>query len=347
MKAAVFTDGGRVELVGLPRPACGAGEVLLEVAACDVLETDPAATPAGQVPGRAMAGIVAEVGLGIKRWSPGNRLAIGAAVHCGVCHYCRRGLFNLCDRLKLFGRDFAGGLAEFALLNREVVDHGIVNKVPDGLRLSHAVLADAVAAALAVHDDLAVSETDTVALLGCGAAGLLHFQLLDVRDASVIIVEPSSSLLERAERDFDVQFTVNSTAVDVAEAVIELTEGLGADVVISPAHSPEALGLAVSAGRKRSRIALLGAPPNGRAELDVTAVHQRELRIFGSTSYHPGYHARALDALASGALHCDKLITAYPLEQAERALRDARGGETLLPVICPRDDAAASPALPS
>ena len=333
MRAVVLNGAGQLETTTLPRPECGPGEVLLQVSACG-LPADGFEQGTRQVPGHEIAGVIAEVGLGVPSWKPGSRLALGGDVHCGVCHYCRHGLFNLCNQLRRLGRDLPGGMSEYVLLSREVVDHGIINKIPEGLSFVHASMADLLSPILAIHEDLAIARLETVAVMNCGIAGILHSELLQGLEANVILVDSSATLLQRAEREFDVEATIDSSKEDVVKAVVELTEGLGADVVLVMTRWREDLGRSAAMVRKRGRIALLGGVLTGGVLLDA-GIHRREVRLFGSYSYHPNYHARALETLASGAVRCDRFASVYRMEEAAGALHEMRSGTTLKAVIVP------------
>jgi len=93
--------------------------------------------------------------------------------------------------------------------------------------------------------------------------------------------------------------------------------------------------------RKRGRVGLFGGLPAAEAQapIDINRVHYGELRLVGNFSYHPRYHARALEALASGAVRCDKLITTYDLEDTEKALHDIKAGRVLKAVVIPNQGA--------
>ena len=76
------------------------------------------------------------------------------------------------------GRDLPGGMSEYVLLSREVVDHGIINKIPEGLSFVHASMADLLSPILAIQEDLAIERLETVAVMNCGIVGILHSELL-------------------------------------------------------------------------------------------------------------------------------------------------------------------------
>ena len=98
MKAAVFYGKGNLQIVDLPRPVAGEGEVLVKVLACGVCGTDvhiyhgdegAAKTPAGTVLGHEFAGIIEEVGAGVTTVKVGDRVCVDPNQLCGSCRWCR------------------------------------------------------------------------------------------------------------------------------------------------------------------------------------------------------------------------------------------------------------------
>lgn len=126
--------GGRLHRVerAIPRP--GAGEMLVEVAACGVCRTDlhvldgeiPARYPI--VPGHEIVGHVREIGPGVEGFAPGDRVGIPWLGHtCGVCPYCRSHRENLCDHPEFTGATRDGGYATHV-----VADAHYCFALPDG-----------------------------------------------------------------------------------------------------------------------------------------------------------------------------------------------------------------------
>lgn len=341
MRAVLFEGQEQLRVADVPRPECGPGEVLLRIAACGICGGDArsyfnvdAFTGKVRIPGHEMTGVVTQVGE-YAPWRVGDRLALAADIHCGHCWYCQREHFNVCDTLRILGKHLNGGLAEYMLLTRDILEHGIVNRVPDDLSLQHAAISEPLCSVLATHDDLAIQEGETVAVLGPGPMGILHHELLQARGARVILIGRSPKRLERARRDFNVQCIVDGSTEDVIERVRALTNGVGADVAICAAPSPSAVQQATWLVRKRGRIGLFGGLPVNQREvpLDINRIHYGELQLVGNFSYHPRQHQRALDLLASGAIDCDRLITTYSLDQTRQGLHDIRDGNVMKAVV--------------
>jgi len=104
----------------------------------------------------------------VREWKVGERIALAADVHCGECHFCRRGIYNMCDDLRILGKHLSGALADYMLLSRDILDRGIIHRVPQGLKTLHAALSEPLSSVLASHDELAIASGETVVILAAG-----------------------------------------------------------------------------------------------------------------------------------------------------------------------------------
>src|SRR6202011_503740 len=108
MRAGVYRGPGRVATESVPVPEIAEGEVLIRVAACGVCGTDLKKIQHGfiappQIFGHEVAGTVAAVGTGVRRWKEGDRVVSFHHVPCGACFYCDRRLFSQCPAYKKVG----------------------------------------------------------------------------------------------------------------------------------------------------------------------------------------------------------------------------------------------------
>jgi propanol-preferring alcohol dehydrogenase len=136
MRAMLFTGvDAPLQEADLPRPGPGPGQVRLEVAACGVCRTDLhivdgelAEPKLPLVLGHQIVGKVGDVGDGVTRFSPGQRVGVPwLGWTCGECRYCRSGRENLCDRARFTGYDIDGGYAE-----ETVADERFCFPIPEG-----------------------------------------------------------------------------------------------------------------------------------------------------------------------------------------------------------------------
>ncbi len=130
-----------LELVGLPDPVPGPGEVRVAVSACGVCRTDLHLAEGDleprrprTVPGHEVVGVVDALGPGSERFQVGDRVGVAwLRGTCGRCRWCRSGAENLCPDARFTGWDADGGFADLV-----VVDEAYAYRLPDGLDDAHA-----------------------------------------------------------------------------------------------------------------------------------------------------------------------------------------------------------------
>ena len=340
MKAAVLVGAGEFEIRAVPDPVAPDDVLVLKVEACGVCGSDlrrwkegPPEGVDGLIPGHEVAGVVLEAGPNVAEYAPGDRLAIAPDVHCGQCYYCQRGMYNLCDSLRLVGitPGYPGGFAEKMVLTHEILVNGIVHRLPDGLSFIEGALAEPCSSVLATHQKAGTSLDDTVVVMGAGPAGCLHVAVAKARGARVILSEPVENRREMAQR-FEPEAIVDPFHEDLDARVRQLTAGVGADIVICANPVAATQTQAVEIVRKGGRVVLYGGLPkaNPMTYLDANRIHYGEIEVVGAFSYHPSFHELALEVLARGLIPADCLIThTFPLKSIQEAFETAASGDAL------------------
>jgi len=248
-------------------------------------------------------------------------------------------MYNLCNNLRFLGitPGYPGGFADKMVLTGEILTNGIVHPMPDGLSFSYAAIAEPCCSVLAMHESLRTSLGDTVVVLGAGPIGCLHVAIAKARGASAIVSEPVKQRLEMVQA-FEPDATIDPTSEDVVACVRELTDGLGADIVVCANPVASTQTQAVEMVRKRGTIVLFGGLPkaNPMTTLDGNIIHYGEITVVGAFSYHPTYHELALDLLNRGVIPADLLISdTFPLEKVGAAFEAAASGDVLKVVVTP------------
>ena len=344
MRAAYLTGKQQFEIREIDSPKPGPKDVVVEIKACGVCGADlrrwkegPGHEPV--VAGHEASGVVIAAGSEVKRFAMGDTVAIAPDIHCGECYYCRHARYNLCDSLHFLGitPGYPGGLAEQMLLTDEVLTLGVVHRMLEGLSFEHAAVSEPCSSVLACHERVGTSIGDVVLVMGAGPIGCIHTAVAHARGARVIISEPSD-IRRRLAEALEPELMIDPFNQDVGEAVRSMTDGRGADVVICANPVPATQTQAVEVVRKQGKVMLFGGLPKSdhMVSLDGNRIHYGEIEVIGSFSYHPTYHALALEALAHGIIPADKLITAtYPLDKVGKAFEAAAGGEALKILIKP------------
>ena len=340
MKAAYVTGPMQIELRESPIPVVPADGILVTVKACGVCGSDLRRWREGAhahedllIAGHEIAGIVMAVGEHVKDYCVGDRLAIAPDVHCGKCYYCEHGFYNLCTHLHLIGitPGYNGGFAEYMVLTPEVLSGGIVHPIPEELSFAQAALAEPLSSVLAAHEEAGTRLGDVVVVMGAGPIGCLHITVAKARGARVILSEPSTVRRQIAER-FGPELIVDPMEQNLVDEVRRVTDERGADIAICANPVAATHAQAVELVRKRGTVVLFGGLPkkDPMTTLDGNRIHYSEIRVIGTFSYHPSYHALALETIKRGIVKSEDIIThTFPLDEIDQAFQTASSGDAL------------------
>jgi L-iditol 2-dehydrogenase len=324
MQALVLTDYRKLELQDVDRPKIGPNDVLVRVAACGICGSDVHGydgSSGRRVPpiimGHEAAGTIAEVGSAVHGVQVGDRVTFDSTISCGRCEACLRGDVNLCVHRRVLGVSCAdyrqhGAFAEFV-----AVPQNILYPLPRDLPFEHAALIEPVSVAVHAVDRLQVVPGERAVVVGSGMIGLFVIQALRVAGChEVIAIDLDEQRLEIAKKLGATQ-TVNSSQTDAVAAVMELTEGKGANVAVEVVGNAAALATAIGCTRRGGRIGLIGNLA-AEAPFPLQSVVTRELTLIGNCA-SAGEYPRAIELVASGAIRVKPLINAVaPLAEGPR-----------------------------
>ncbi len=224
-----------------------------------ILKGDVPETTPGTVLGHEAVGTVQDVGAGVSTVSAGDRVLMSCISSCGRCRFCKEGHYGLCAGGGgwIFGHLINGLQAEYA---RVPFADNSVYKVPERLSDEQVLfLADILPTSYEVGVlNGMVSPGDTVAIVGAGPIGLAA--ILTARlytPGRIVAIDLADSRLESARR-FGADTTINNGNEDAVAQVMELTDGLGADVAFEAVGVPETFELAADLIRPGGRVANIG-----------------------------------------------------------------------------------------
>src|SRR3954449_4682206 len=329
VRALVFESfGGPLGVREVPDPAPAPDGVVVRVAAGGLCRSDWHAWQGHDpdvvlphVPGHELAGTVAAVGAGVRRWSVGDRVTVPFVNACGRCAQCAAGDHQVCVRQTQPGFTHWGSLAEYVAL--DAADVNLV-AVPDELDLATAAALGCryATAFRAVVQVAGVRAGEWVAVHGCGGVGLSAVQTAAAAGARVVAVDVAPGALALA-RQLGAEHAVPG-AGDVPAAVVELTGG-GAHVSLDALGAPSTCANSVRSLRPRGRHVQVGLlpPAQGRAELPMERVIALELQVLGSHGMAAHTYPELLGLIASGRLDPRRLVTReLPLDDAATALAE-------------------------
>ena len=346
MKVARFYAPGDIRIEDMPEPTAGPAELKLRVRNTSTCGTDLKIFRHGhhhidppRVIGHEIAGEVVEVGSEVGGWAAGDRVQVIAAIPCGECPDCLRGWMTICPNQLSMGYHFEGGFAEYMIVPANVLKVDGVNRIPDGVTYAEASVAEPLACVLNGQELARVGDGDTVVVVGAGPIGCLHVRLARARGAeNVHMVELNRGRLDMAANLVKPDAAICAAEVDPIQAVLELTGGRGADVVITASAAGKTQEDALKMVARRGRISFFGGLPkdNPIIACDSNLVHYRELTIVGANGSSPDHNKKALELIATGAVPVADLITHHlPLEKVLEAIDVVAGGTAIKVTIEP------------
>jgi S-(hydroxymethyl)mycothiol dehydrogenase len=341
-----------VETILVPDP--GPGEALVKVQACGVCHTDLHYREGGindEFPfllGHEAAGVVEAVGDGVTDLAPGDFVILNWRAVCGSCRSCLRGRPQYCFNTHnasqpmtlADGTPLSPALGIGAFAEKTLVHSGQCTKVnPNAPAEVAGLLGCGVMAGIgAAINTGGVTRGDSVAVLGCGGVGdaaIAGARLAGAR--TIIAVDLDPTKLEWAQR-FGATHTVNARENDVVEAIRELTDGNGADVVIDAVGRPETFKQAFYARDHAGTAVLVGVPtPDMQLELPLIDVFSRGGAV-KSSWYGDCLPSRdfpmLIDLHLQGRLDLGAFVTeTIGLEDVEKAFEDMHHGRVLRSVV--------------
>jgi propanol-preferring alcohol dehydrogenase len=300
----------------LPDPEPGPGQVLISVHACGVCRTDLhildgelTEPKLPLVPGHQIVGTVVGAGEGAERFAAGERVGVPwLGWTCGVCRYCTSGRENLCDRARFTGYDLDGGYAELA-----VADQRFCFPIPDGYPDEQA--APLLCAGLIGYRALRLlGEAERIGLYGFGASAHILCQVAVHQGRRVFaFTREGDEETQAFARELGAEWAGSSEG--------PAPEELDGAIVFAPAGALMTAALRASA--KGARVISAG-------------IHMSEIPAF---PYEILWGERSLGSVANltrqdgeeflriaPQVPVRTEVEVHPLEEANRALDDIRGG---------------------
>jgi L-iditol 2-dehydrogenase len=346
VKAATFHAPGDLRIEDIPEPGAGPHELKLRMRATATCGTDAKIWRHGhhrldppQVIGHELAGEVVEVGDQVGGWAIGDRVQVIAAVPCGDCRACKADAMTVCPNQTSMGYQYPGGFAEYMIVPQQVLKVDGVNRIPEGLSYAEASTTEPLACALNAQELARVGDGDVVVVMGAGPIGCMHVRLArSLGAAAVYLVDVNADRLKLSADRVHPEAAIDGSTEDVVEAVMKLTDGRGADVVITAAPAAIAQEQAIAMAAPQGRISFFGGLPKDDPYIrcDSNIVHYRELFLIGANGSSPDHNRRALELIATGAVPVDDLIThRLPLDQVHDAIEAVISGEAIKVVVEP------------
>ena len=345
MKALYLTDVQTVEYKEVPTPECPDDGLLIKIDSVGLCGSDVRTYMVGHpkikypvIIGHENAGIVEQVGKDVKGdWKVGDKVVANPAIPCGKCYYCVNKMPGLCQHLEVAGTSFPGGFAQYMVFPGTMLDKGQIIKVPADAELEPMILAELLASVIKAQDCLKVGMGETVVIIGSGPIGCLHAQIAKLHGATkIIMADLNKNRLDKCHGFGGTHFIVSSEE-NLVERVMEITDGIGADVVIvaCPATEPHQQGLQML--RKEGRLSIFGGlnKNNPWSTMDGNLIHYNRLSVIGAYSYSAAEFALGYELIRAGKIDTNLITHKLPLSKMEDGVKAIQSGDAIKVVLKP------------
>jgi threonine dehydrogenase-like Zn-dependent dehydrogenase len=309
---ALYYDGDLKLRQDYPAPRPTPGEALVRVTRAGICNTDLEVVRGYMdfrgVLGHEFVGVVEEVrdpagacdDAVVERDLRGERVVGEINVYCGECPTCRRGDTIHCPYRSSLGIEKRDG----AFADYLVLPVRNLHPVPAGISDEQAIFVEPLAAALEILEQVHITPSDRVIVLGDGKLGLLVAQALALTGCELLALGRHEEKLAILQR--------RGIATQLAD---ELPQG-GADIVVDCTGNPAGFAAARALVRPRGTL-VLKSTFHGDATIDLTSLAVDEINLVGSRC---GPFVPAVRLLAMGVVDVDSLLHAtYPLDEGLRA----------------------------
>lgn len=330
MQATVLVAPHKVEVREVPRPnITEPGDVVLRVEKTAICGTDlhpyegRLELEADVILGHEFLGTVVEAGDAVGQFSAGDRAVVSCVVHCGNCRSCRRGDPARCFGSRIFGMGIAlggldGGQAEYVLVpNADMV----MRRMPDVVQSSDEDLLFAGDILTTGYEAVrrAIRPGDVVAVVGAGPVGLCAVMSAVALGAErVIVVDQVTERLKEAEALG--ARAVNFAEVDPYDAVLDLSDWRGADVVVDAVGHPSAIATACKIVAGGGTISVPGAYVEEEIPMPFGDLWLRGIKLVNGVANIVTYMDEVIALTEAGKLRPAQIIShRLPMSQAPEA----------------------------
>lgn len=332
MKAIRFMQPEVIEYSEIPVPQVGRNEILAEIAYAGFCATDielltgemvhikNGNTTYPIIPGHEWSGTVVAVGEDVRDFKVGDHITSDVSLGCGECENCRQGHYNLCPNREVIGsyRNRQGVFAQYV-----AVPQRHAYKVPEGLGLEEAALAEPAATAMYAVSRARIPAGAEVLVIGDGPIGQLAAQLANIAGASKVILAGSWDAKLAIAKECGIAATINYHNEDVAQRAAELTNG-GPEIIIETSGNNSALVTAVKALKPTGRVVAVSWYNGAMVDVPMNTLIVKDAELVGILA-SPNSFTPVLRYMAEGKLNVKPLIThVLPLEKLPEAVEMVR-----------------------
>jgi len=321
MKALFLTAVGKTEVREIEMPQPGPEEVLLKIGMVGFCGGDLNGFKGlfelqeyPNILGHEVGGIIEQIGSHVPdSFKIGQKATIYPYLNCGTCISCRKNRRNACQDNKTMGVRRPGAMTKYIAIHWQDLF------VSDKLSLRELALVEPLTVGFHAAARGRISSEDCVAVIGCGIVGMGAIASAVNRGANVIAIDIDESKMEIAKK-IGAANTINSSKVDLHQALSEITNGDGPDVIIEAVGNSFTYRAAVEEVAYTGRVVCIGYAKS-TVEFNTGLFVRKEIEILGSRNCTNEF-PEVIEYLEKGKFPVDDVISmVVSIDEAGAALQ--------------------------
>ena len=336
MKVGMYYNNKDVRAEEVPVPKIGSGEMLMEVKASGICGSDLMEwyriKKAPLVLGHEVAGDIVEVSENVKKYKKGDRVAVTHHVPCNTCRYCLSGHHTTCDTLRSTNF-YPGGFTEYLRIPEINVDRGVFI-LPDNMSYEEGTFVEPLGTVLRGQRLANIQPGNSVLILGCGIAGLLHVKLARKLGGGIVIAADINDYRMEAAKRFGAQYIVHANE-DIPNYIRKVNRGNLIDRVIICTGVASTVTQALNSVDRGGVILFFAVPkPDETVPVDFNKLWKDEVTLMTSYGASQLDLVTAIELIRAGNVNVKDMIThRLSLDEIATGFRLASSGTQCLKVI--------------
>lgn len=269
--------------------------------------------------GHEASGIVTETGRNVTRLKAGDRVCMEPGVPTPNSPETRKGIYNLDPDLTFWATPPVHGCLCESVVHPEQFTY----LLPENVSLEEGAMVEPLAIGMQAAARAGIKPGDIALVTGCGTIGIVTALAALAGGCSKVIISDILADKLKITESYQSIIPVNLQKEDLGAVIQKVTGGWGADIVFETTGSGAVISTAHQYAAPRGCIVLIGIPASGKAEISITGLQAKEIRLETIFRYAHMYE-RTIELISSGSVDVKPLISRiYPFEKSIEAYEAA------------------------
>lgn len=266
------------------------------------------------VQGHEYSGVVVAVGKDVKGFKPGDHATARPQLVCGECNPCKKGLYNICENLKVQAFHADGAAQDYFVVTE---DRAVL--LPEDMPLDYGAMIEPAAVGAHATGRPRSLEGKNVVVSGAGTIGNLIAQFAQARGAKKVVITDVSDLRLQKAVECGIKHILNVAKTPLKDAVKDLFGEEGYQVAFEVAGVEASIQSLMATIEKGSDIVIVAVFAHNPV-INMEHLGEHELNLIGTLMYKHEDYLKAVEEIQKGTINLKPLVTdRFPLMEYDKA----------------------------